>query len=68
MLQVPLLSNSDCQAKVPGNKTIQASILCAFGEGSGASKVGRCGTGVKLIRHIEGAVKYYLADFFLYGG
>ena len=37
--QVPILSNEDCQAKVLGNETIENSMLCAGGAGSGTNKV-----------------------------
>ena len=39
-IQVPLLTNSDCQTKVLGNETIEESMLCAGGEGTGTNKVG----------------------------
>ena len=38
--QVSILTNSDCQKKVPANETIQTSMICAGGSGSGTSKVG----------------------------
>ena len=37
--QVPIQSNSDCQEKVLGKETIESSMLCAGGEGSGTNKV-----------------------------
>ena len=40
ILQVPILTNSDCQLRVLANETIQDSMLCAGGEGRGTNKVG----------------------------
>ena len=38
-IQVPILTQTECQEKVQGNETIESSILCAGGEGSGTNKV-----------------------------
>ena len=38
-IQVPILTQADCQEKVQGNETIQSSMLCAGGKGSGTNKV-----------------------------
>ena len=39
-IQVPILTQMECQEKVPGNETIESSMLCAGGEGCGTNKVG----------------------------
>ena len=39
-IQVPILTQMECQEKVQGNETIESSMLCAGGEGSGTNKVG----------------------------
>ena len=39
-IQVPILTQMECQEKVPGNETIESSMLCAGGEGNGTNKVG----------------------------
>ena len=38
-IQVPILTQMECQEKVPGNETIESSMLCAGGEGNGTNKV-----------------------------